>query len=638
MQFLVTLITAAVLASTTAAAAPFGAGAGTGTGAAGAAGASTRSAWANKKFTYRADSKKLAEVFQDFAASQSVPVVVDAGVEGNVSASFNASADSFLNAMSKTYGVIWYFDGVTLFVYPSGAIQNRVFRLRGFDRTQVRDMLNNFGLGDARFPLRFNEADQSVMAYGPPRHIELVANVIDTLEQGAKEGGGNTIMVVPLKYAVAADRVSGASRLPGLATTLNNVFSGATATHSSGVDALNSARENANSVVGSADKRRSAEMTYGFKSPGADSSSARKGEAKNDSKERTGKAASGGSAGAEERPFFQADEATNTIIINAAPARMKQYETLVRTLDVAQDLVEIEATIIDVSTEEFEALGVEWDFTRNGRGSITVAPGATPMSSANITTLVTGAGKQLLARIRALESKNKARIVARPKVLGSANRTASMTDKRIASVKVAGNLDVNLFTLEAGTTLQVQPQIIAYPDRREVKLTLFIEVDQVPIIKRTEIRTEATLREGESLLIGGISVETDTTGRTGLPGLSRVPLFGALFRNEEGSKQRSERLFLITPKIINVEGARALANAPLTAPAALAAAMASTATATAAPMVPVPTTRTAAQPANVPTVTPLPAALAVPLKPSECAAIALGLSNARCDGVDAGLR
>jgi type III secretion protein C len=607
MQFLVTLITAAVLACTTAAAAPSGAGVG-----AAVAGAATRSAWANKKFTYRADGKKLAEVFQDFAASQSVPVVVDAGVEGNVSASFNASADSFLNAMSKTYGVIWYFDGVTLFVYPSGTMQNRVFRLRGFDRTQVRDMLNNFGLGDARFPLRYNEADQSVMAYGPPRHIELVANVIDTLEQGAKEGGGNTIVVVPLKYAVAADRVSGASRLPGLATTLNNVFSGATATHSSGVDALSSARDNANSVVGSADKRRSAEMTYGFKSPGADSSSARKGEVKNDSKERTGKAASGGSAGsagsggAEERPFFQADEATNSIIINAAPARMKQYETLVRTLDVAQDLVEIEATIIDVSTEEFEALGVEWDFTRNGRGSITVAPGATPMSGANITTLITGAGKQLLARIRALESKNKARIVARPKVLGSANRTASMTDKRIASVKVAGNLDVNLFTLEAGTTLQVQPQIIAYADRREVKLTLFIEdgnfeaaaVDQVPIIKRTEIRTEATLREGESLLIGGISVETDTTGRTGLPGLSRVPLFGALFRNEEGSKQRSERLFLITPKIINVEGARALANAPLAAPVAL----------------------------------------AVPLKPGECAAIALGLSNARCDGADAGRR
>jgi type III secretion protein C len=626
MRFLVTLITAAALASTTAAAAPLGAAAAAGA----AAGAVSRSAWADKKFIYRADGKKLTEVFQDFAASQSVPVVVDAGVDGNVSASFNASADSFLNAMSKTYGVIWYFDGVTLFVYPSGAMQNRVFRLRGFDRSQVRDMLNSFGLGDARFPLRYNEADQSVFAYGPPRHIELVANVIDTLEQGAKEGGGNTIVVVPLKYAVAADRVSGASHLPGLATTLNNVFSAAAASHSTGNDTINSARDSVNSVVGSADKRRSAEMTYGFKSPGADAAATRRGETKtgpkSDDKDRAGKSLGGGSGGGEERPFFQADEATNAIIINAAPARMKQYETLVRTLDVAQDLVEIEATIIDVSTEEFEALGVEWDFTRNGRGSIAVAPDATPLAGANINTLVAGAGRQLLARIRALEGKNKARIVARPKVLGSANRTASMTDKRIASVKVAGNLDANLFTIEAGTTLQVQPQIIAYADRREVKLTLFIEdgnfeaagVDQVPIIKRTEIRTEATLREGESLLIGGISVETDTTGRTGLPGLSRIPLIGALFRNEEGSKQRSERLFLITPKIINVDGARATAPVATVAPTAPTASMAAT--------------------ASVPTATPLPAALTVPLKPSECAAIALGLPNARCDGADAARR
>jgi type III secretion protein C len=620
MRFLVTLISAAVLAQ---------AALTTTSWAVTPAAATASRGWADKKFTYRADGKKLAEVFQDFAASQSVPVVVDAGVEGNVSASFDGSGDSFLKAMGKTYGVIWYFDGVTLFVYPSGAMQSRTFRLRGVDRLQVRDMLNNFGLGDARFPLRYSEADQSVFAYGPPRHIELVANVIETLEQGSKERGGNSILVVPLKYAVAADRISGSTRVQGLASILNNVFSAA-ATAAGGNDAIDSARDSVGAVVGSADKRRSAELTYGFKSSGADGG--RKGDGKADGKDRAGKVASGPG---DERPFFQADEATNSIIINAAPGRMKQYETLARTLDVAQDLVEIEATIIDVSTEEFEALGVEWDFTRNGRGSISVTPGATPISGTNITTLIAGAGQQLLSRIRALEGKNKARIVARPKVLGSANRTAMMTDKRIASVKVAGNLDANLFTIEAGTTLQVQPQIIAYPERREVKLTLFIEdgnfeaagVDQVPIIKRTEIRTEATLREGESLLIGGISVETETNGRTGLPGLSRIPLLGALFRNDEGSKQRSERLFLITPKIINVEGARVQASAKTALPASSSVAAA-----------PATAAANAAAPAAASAPTSVPAPVAVAVKPVDCAASALGLPDARCAGDDGARR
>ena len=42
---------------------------------------------------------------------------------------------------------------------------------------------NALGLGDSRFPLRFNEAEQTLLAYGPPRHIELVQTVIDTLEE-----------------------------------------------------------------------------------------------------------------------------------------------------------------------------------------------------------------------------------------------------------------------------------------------------------------------------------------------------------------------------------------------------------------------------------------------------------------------
>jgi type III secretion protein C len=563
MRFITSLVTAAILAAATA---PASLAAG---------------AWSDKKFVYRAEGKKLPEVFQDFAASQSIPVVVDPSVEGVVNASFDGLPENFLKAMSKTYGVIWYFDGISLFVYPSKAMQSQVFRLRGYDRAQVRQMLASFGMGDSRFPLRYNEAEQTVLVYGPPRHIELVATVLDTLEQTSKERVGNVVRVIPLKYASAADRLSGSTQISGLASMLNSIF----AANAGGVGNVDSSRNSPSSVVGSSAKRRAAESTYGLKqggeSGGGGGAAPGKGAAGMPStwrdriqlEEPTGLTGSKSSV-VDDRPFFQADEATNSIIIKALPERMRQYEALVHQLDVAQDMVEIEASIIDVSTDEFESLGIEWDYTRSGQGRVTVSPGeagggssglTTALAGANITTLVGDAGRQLLTRIRALEGTGKARILARPKVLGSANRTATMTNKRVASVKVAGNLDANLFTVEAGTTMQVQPQIITYPDRREVKLTLFIEdgnfeaaaVDQVPIVKRTEIRTEAVIREGESLLIGGISIETDSNGRSGLPGLSRIPLLGALFRHDEGSKHRSERLFLLTPKVLNVEGAKA---------------------------------------------------------------------------------
>ena len=338
---------------------------------------------------------------------------------------------------------------------------------------------------------------------------------------------------------------------------------------------------------------------------------------------------------------------------------MAQYESLVRQLDVAQDMVEIEATIIDVSTDEFESLGIDWDYSRAGQGAISVQTGSIPIAG-NITTLVADAGRSLLTHIKALEGNDKARIVARPKVLGSANRTAVMVDKRIASIKVAGNLDANLFNIEAGTTLQVQPQIVTYGDHREVKLTLFIQdgnfesaaVDQIPVIKRTEINTEATMREGESLLIGGISVESDSFGRSGLPGLSRIPFIGGAFRTDEGKRQRSERLFLITPKVINSEGTRRVAstvsgpirtqatpyyNAPVAPPAPVVPALpAPTPLPAAAPVRPVASNSypsAAVTALNTETVAAPTVRRAPTTADANCAAASvLGLSAGRCDG------
>ena len=564
MRFLTTLIAAAALASMQPAA------------------AADATPFSGKRFVYRADGKKLPDVLQDFAASQGIPVVVDSGVDGSVNANFNTRPEDFLNAMTRTYGVIWYFDGTTLFVYPSRAMQSRVFRMRGYDRQQVRSMLGSLGLGDARFPLKFDDRQQTLLAYGPPRHIELVSTVLEQLERDGHDRVGKSIQVFPLRFATAGDRVFGNAKVPGLASTLNSLFSNNSA--GGGANGGNQALKGAvNGMVGRADKARAAQATYGLKLPETGGGSNAN---KRDDELRANQLGSSDALAPSEaeRPFFQAEEATNAIIVRGLPDRMREYETLIRQLDIAQDLVEIEATIIDVSSDAFESLGVDWTFTKDGVTRLTVSPGSpgaqpgtagsNALTGSNVTTLVGNAGKQLLARIRALEGTGKANILARPKVLGAVNRTATMTDKRVASVRVAGNLDANLFTIEAGTTLQVTPQIVAYPDHREVRLSLSIQdgnfegtvVDSVPIIKQTEISTEATVREGESLLIGGISIESNSKGRSGLPGLSRIPLLGAAFRHDENASFRSERLFLLTPKVIAVGRAAATPTVPTPAP------------------------------------------------------------------------
>jgi type III secretion protein C len=228
-----------------------------------------------KRFVYRADGKRLSEVLQDFAAAQSISIVADAGLDGTVNGQFNVTPKDFLDTISKSYGVIWYFDGVTLFVYPSRMIESRVFRMRGYSRASVQRMLSSMGLGDPRYPLRFNDVEQTLLAYGPPRHIELVQTVIDTLDGSARDRVGTSIRVFHLVNVVAADRVSGNVRVPGLATTLNNLFTRGSRAAGGAPEAnmMTGADTPAN---GNPNKRRAQELAYGARAGDPESGPSRK--------------------------------------------------------------------------------------------------------------------------------------------------------------------------------------------------------------------------------------------------------------------------------------------------------------------------------------------------------------------------
>ena len=64
--------------------------------------------WSNQRFVYKAEGKRLSVVLQDFAASQGMPAIVGDGVDGVVHGSFDSTPLDFLNAINKTFGVIWY--------------------------------------------------------------------------------------------------------------------------------------------------------------------------------------------------------------------------------------------------------------------------------------------------------------------------------------------------------------------------------------------------------------------------------------------------------------------------------------------------------------------------------------------------
>ena len=533
--------------------------------------ARSSSALDHGRFVYRAEGKRLSDVLQDFAASQGVPAVVADGVEGMVNANFDARPRDFLEGIARAYNLLWYHDGTALYFYPGRAVQSRLFRLKGFRRDQVNGLLTSLRLGDKRYPIRFDEANSTLYISGPPRHVELINAALDALDAGVSESAERTVRVFELQFASAADRQMGDVLIPGVASTLRKLYTEEDAgTGRASADAIDQIKANVR-------KKQSAAVPMPRSSqflPPLPRANAKDGSPTSEPNQSSSKG--GGIDPDDNPPRFEADEGNNAIIVQGRADRMAEYEALIRRLDQKPRLVELEATIIEVNSDSVDALGVNWSLRGSGGSVSLTSPAPATPGAANaftLSTLVSDAGRELLARVNALQSEGKARVLSKPSVLGVANRAAVMREKRVASVRVAGEREANLFQVEAGTLLEMTPQVID-GDYGEIKLSLYIEdgafetrqVDAVPVVKKTEIRTEAHVREGESLLIGGITVETEQIQDNSVPGLSKIPLLGGIFRSTERQVTRTERLFLITPRLVGANFRPATGNTTTATP------------------------------------------------------------------------
>jgi type III secretion protein C len=142
-------------------------------------------------------------------------------------------------------------------------------------------------------------------------------------------------------------------------------------------------------------------------------------------------------------------------------------------------------------------------------------------------------------------------------------------------VRVASYTSADLYSVQTGVSLRVLPLLVDGPGRPQVKLGVHVtdgqltgqQVDNIPVITSTSIDTEAFLNEGDALLIAGYRVKSATHLQDGVPGLSRIPLLGALFRYRDDEESKMERLFLITPRIIDLDAQEASdGGAPPAAP------------------------------------------------------------------------
>ncbi|WP_167354138.1 type III secretion system outer membrane ring subunit SctC [Caballeronia fortuita] len=528
---------------------------------------------------YVAHDSRLADVLIDVASAGGLRLDVARNVRGNVSGVFENKPSEVFRTLAEAWGLVWYFDGQTIHVSTADDVRSRTISFAPLTRDTVAALLRSLDLDDPHLPLSYSK--DSVKIVGPSRYVDAISEAITKAQERPPVQEPSfeqtQIRVFRLRYAQAQDITynSGGRQqtIAGVASLLRRLMENtsaprASATRGTRTDSAHSARGGVPPLPGVPGLRETALAASSLDS----------------------EAELPQSSVTPARRSIIADARTNSVVVYDVPEMMPAYERAISMLDQRQDLVEISALVMDVSSDAARELGIRWGGAASSRNAgvpygvgLSVQPDGTSaagMSDAGLTftTLIGNSVRFLYGQIHALEQDGRARVLSRPRVLTLNNAEAVLSSRNSVYVRVAGNQDANLFNVDTGLTLKVTPTVEqSGAARGSILLSVQIEdgsfdndasVDGIPRVNTNSIITQAVVGDGESLLIGGYEYEHSLNSGSKVPILGDLPVIGALFNDDRTVVGRTERLILITPQIKRFSPATG-ASAPVTDPSAI---------------------------------------------------------------------
>lgn len=293
-----------------------------------------------------------------------------------------------------------------------------------------------------------------------------------------------------------------------------------------------------------------------------------------------------------------ADTVTNSIIVTELASRLPQIDTFLLALDQRTPQVAIQARIVFVDRTEIEDLGLRYDLssanqfytdiipaTARGGTATTANPivnlGGNSVAAVANATQQLGNGSPALKLVyatvlgnftltsflEALQSVSLADLQAEPAVTVADNRPATIFSGEETPVR---QIDAGAATTggqapravtqfkKTGIQLDVTPHVV--PGTREVLLLVHAERSQVTPSALSETgavfssqlaNTQLLVRDGETAVIGGLSVTEITVSKSGIPFLVDLPVIGPLFGFRSNREIRRDLLILVTPHIVD---------------------------------------------------------------------------------------
>ncbi len=274
----------------------------------------------------------------------------------------------------------------------------------------------------------------------------------------------------------------------------------------------------------------------------------------------------------ETKPSITVDKPTNTLIILASQKEFDELKKVIDTLDVDREQVYVKAKIVEISGKKASQIGARYGLfggVANSSGlysfSADLGGPAIPFDIAQLgiekPTLTQGLA--LGATLSLLETKGAAKKLSEPSLLCVNNTESTIYVGQTESVITQGTVGAkttdytkNVYTRQdIGLTLKIKPRISS---DNKVSLDIKTVIEDIlpgsqvglPITSKREMETTTIVKNGQSIIIGGLVKDNLDISTSKVPLLGDIPVLGMLFRHKEKTSDKTTLVILLTPYIV----------------------------------------------------------------------------------------
>ena len=285
-------------------------------------------------------------------------------------------------------------------------------------------------------------------------------------------------------------------------------------------------------------------------------------------------------------------QGTNALVVRDTETQIVVLKQLIDGLDLEVPQVQIEARIVQADTTYSRSLGVQWgvqNVNNLGLGGGTGGGGVANFKTGNtgpfgnqvsnylvnlpatvgglVATPAVGFtigktdGALLDMRLSAGELLGLSKVIAAPKVTTLDKREAKISQGESIPFQTTSLQGTQTTFVDANLELNVTPQITSR-DPKDTGKQIMMKVRATrnavgarsnpagPSIDRREANTQVIIRDGETMVVGGVFIDTQNNSVLGIPYLSRVPVLGWLFKSKSEAVSKQELLIFLTPSIV----------------------------------------------------------------------------------------